>query len=372
MKTCMGCKYKNSDDLKYCTNCGSKLRTTSDPVQKTGCVKCGTMIPYELKFCTECGEKMYHPSSISLPKFSIPISFGRKPAQAGEPAKAMPAQAAQPVKFSFKSAEQGTEQTGSEENAFWSGKTKLAVCAVIIIAVAAAALMLMTTDLGKTLLSLGTAGNGSSDNSGLALEVGLTSDAPVYLKNCEVTYSNFTLGAGKNITTYDQLIAVERIEALGSKSNVTFKINDDKIVLEPNGIRTLEGEAAKITLNRIDFSTFEAVGSIEIRKCTAELWTNESVEEKPISDFGGAALTISECNMTHARVANTGTVLLEDDAAVYKESGKLAGKIMFSEVSVNQSSDAWVPINHGYYDLLSVGDYALIEDSLPVAEFRCE
>ncbi|MFH0986866.1 MAG: zinc-ribbon domain-containing protein [Candidatus Micrarchaeota archaeon] len=33
MKTCTSCKYKNEDDAKICTNCGSRMRTTPEPAQ---------------------------------------------------------------------------------------------------------------------------------------------------------------------------------------------------------------------------------------------------------------------------------------------------------------------------------------------------
>lgn len=49
---CQVCGHKNKEGAKFCTNCGSKIKT------HISCKSCGEELPLDAKFCFNCGEKV--------------------------------------------------------------------------------------------------------------------------------------------------------------------------------------------------------------------------------------------------------------------------------------------------------------------------
>jgi hypothetical protein len=50
--TCANCGFRNSDGVKFCQECGSKLSTS------TQCPKCGAKLVLGVRFCGECGTRL--------------------------------------------------------------------------------------------------------------------------------------------------------------------------------------------------------------------------------------------------------------------------------------------------------------------------
>ncbi len=51
---CPNCGYENSEGMKFCNECGTKLGS-----QKTFCTSCGAELQNGARFCGECGQKMF-------------------------------------------------------------------------------------------------------------------------------------------------------------------------------------------------------------------------------------------------------------------------------------------------------------------------
>jgi predicted nucleic acid-binding Zn-ribbon protein len=68
---CTNCKAYNALDVRYCTNCGTQLTVSVNPVSELSsvdfieCPHCGSTIPKDLIYCTECGQKLINADRLS-------------------------------------------------------------------------------------------------------------------------------------------------------------------------------------------------------------------------------------------------------------------------------------------------------------------
>ncbi len=59
---CPECGFNNPDDMRFCTNCGTKLEATAPPRAPTtsakSCPQCGAQVRPEARFCDQCGASL--------------------------------------------------------------------------------------------------------------------------------------------------------------------------------------------------------------------------------------------------------------------------------------------------------------------------
>lgn len=66
---CSNCGAQMEEDIKFCTECGSKME--SPETEKLKCPSCSAKLPNGTKFCTECGAKVdENPKEVICPKCS--------------------------------------------------------------------------------------------------------------------------------------------------------------------------------------------------------------------------------------------------------------------------------------------------------------
>jgi len=60
---CPACRFENTDDSKFCVECGEKIELR--------CPGCGKTLPLEAKFCNGCGRRLSETDNISPPDLSL-------------------------------------------------------------------------------------------------------------------------------------------------------------------------------------------------------------------------------------------------------------------------------------------------------------
>ena len=55
MTMCKKCGSENTDNAKFCLECGANLVEQRKESEITKCIKCGAELPKKAKFCSECG-----------------------------------------------------------------------------------------------------------------------------------------------------------------------------------------------------------------------------------------------------------------------------------------------------------------------------
>jgi len=60
---CPACQFENSDDSKFCVECGQKIELR--------CPDCGKVLPLNAKFCNGCGRRLTDPDEFSPPELSL-------------------------------------------------------------------------------------------------------------------------------------------------------------------------------------------------------------------------------------------------------------------------------------------------------------
>ncbi len=81
MTNCPNCNTQIEEDLKFCTDCGTKIEQNNNQqiVEKMNCPKCSAKIPPNNKFCVECGTKIEqipvhnHDQKVVCPNCSIEL-----------------------------------------------------------------------------------------------------------------------------------------------------------------------------------------------------------------------------------------------------------------------------------------------------------
>jgi DNA-directed RNA polymerase subunit RPC12/RpoP len=87
MVNCPNCEAENGENIKFCTECGTKIEIADlkhENVNENICPDCSAELPVNTRFCTDCGAKIEQipiydtKKQINCPKCSTEILAGTK------------------------------------------------------------------------------------------------------------------------------------------------------------------------------------------------------------------------------------------------------------------------------------------------------
>lgn len=73
MKKCPTCKTENSDDTKFCKNCGSNISSTPPNNTVVKCPECGNLSPSGTRFCGACAQPLTQEAANQLDRQRFPV-----------------------------------------------------------------------------------------------------------------------------------------------------------------------------------------------------------------------------------------------------------------------------------------------------------